>query len=203
MTEFIIDWFTWGGYFGVFLLMALENIIPPIPSEAIMGLGAIAVARGEMSLIPLILWGTAGTTIGNVFWYEIGRRLGIVRFRPFVNRYSRWLTMDWHDVERLDRFFHRHGHWVLFVFRFLPTFRTLISLPAGMSRMPMWKFLLFTFVGSAIWNAALAGGTLALALHFEGLTKYIGPALIVGSILLLGAYVYRVVTWKPREDAEG
>ena len=89
MTDFIINWIVWGGYIGIFLLMALENVVPPIPSEVIMGLGGIAVARGEMEMLPLLLWGTAGTTAGNVFWYEIGRRLGYARFRPFVERHGR------------------------------------------------------------------------------------------------------------------
>ncbi|KAK0339599.1 hypothetical protein LTR94_033874, partial [Friedmanniomyces endolithicus] len=100
MTTFILDAIARGGYIGIFLLMALENVIPPIPSEVIMGLGGIAVARGEMEMLPLLLWGTAGTTAGNVFWYEIGRRLGYARFRPFVERHGRWLTLEWDDVER-------------------------------------------------------------------------------------------------------
>ena len=197
MTDFIIEWIARGGYLGIFLLMALENIVPPIPSEVIMGLGGMAAARGHMALVPLILWGTAGTTVGNLFWYEIGRRMGVARFRPFVERHQRWLTMDWDDVVRLDRFFHKHGHWVIFVFRFLPTFRTVISLPAGMAKMPLWKFLLFTFVGSAIWNTMLAAAGLLLGSHFDQLDRYVGPFAVATTVLIVLAYVYRVVTWKP------
>lgn len=197
MTDFILNAIAWGGYIGIFLLMALENVIPPIPSEVIMGLGGMAVARGDMALVPLILWGTAGTTVGNLFWYEIGRRMGVARFRPFVERHQRWLTMDWDDVVRLDRFFHKHGHWVIFVFRFLPTFRTVISLPAGMAKMPLWKFLLFTFVGSAIWNTMLAAAGLLLGSHFDQLDRYVGPFAVATTVLIVLAYVYRVVTWKP------
>ena len=200
MTEFILDWIAWGGYFGIFLLMALENVVPPVPSEVIMGLGGMAVARDQMALVPLIGWGTLGTTVGNMFWYEIGRRMGVDRFRPFVERHSRWLTMDWDDVARLDRFFHRHGHWVIFVFRFMPTFRTVISLPAGMARMPLWKFLLFTFVGSAIWNTMLAAAGLFLGSRFSELDKYVGPVAIATTVLVIGAYAYRVLTWKPRGE---
>lgn len=203
MTEFIIDWIAWGGYIGIFLLMALENVVPPVPSEVIMGLGGIAVARGDMAMIPLILWGTAGTTVGNMFWYEIGRRMGVVRFKPFVDRHQRWLTMDWEDVERLNRFFHRHGHWVVFVFRFLPSFRTLISLPAGMAKMPLWKFLLFTFVGSAIWNTVLAGAGLFLGRRFEELDRYVGPVAIGLTVLIIAGYLYRVITRKPSGERPG
>lgn len=198
MTDFIIEWIAWGGYVGIFLLMALENVVPPIPSEVIMGLGGIAVARGDMAFVPLLLWGTAGTTAGNLFWYEVGRRMGIARFRPFVDRHARWLTMEWQDVERLDRFFHKHGHWVLFVFRFMPTFRTLISLPAGMARMPLWKFLAFTFAGSAIWNAMLAAAGVLLGSRFQELEQYVGPVAIATTVAVVVIYVWRLVTWKPR-----
>ena len=163
-----------------------------------MGLGGIAVARDQMALLPLILWGTAGTTAGNMFWYEIGRRMGVARFRPFVERHARWLTMDWEDVQRLDHFFHKHGHWVIFVFRFMPTFRTIISLPAGMSKMPLWKFLIFTFIGSAIWNAILAGAGFYFGSRFEQLDRYVGPVAIATTALIIAAYAYRVATWKPR-----
>ena len=155
MTEFILDLIAWGGYFGIFLLMALENIVPPVPSEVIMGLGGMAVARGDMSVVPLIAWGTAGSVVGNYFWYYIGRNIGYERFRPFVERNGRWLTMEWRDVEKIHRFFMKRGGWVIFVFRFMPTFRTVISLPAGMTRMPIWQFVIWTAAGSAIWNTVL------------------------------------------------
>lgn len=198
VTEFIVSWIVKGGYLGIFLLMTLENVVPPIPSEVIMGLGGIAVARGQMELVPLLLWGTAGTTAGNVFWYVIGRRVGYARFRPLVERHGRWLTMEWSDVERVQHFFHHHGGWVIFVFRFMPTFRTMISLPAGMAAMPLWRFLVMTFLGSIIWNAVLAGAGFYLGSRFSELDRYVGPVGIVLTVLALSYYVYRVVTWSPR-----
>lgn len=199
MTAFILDWIAWGGYFGIFALMALENIIPPIPSEVIMGLGGMAVARGDMAMVPLIAVGTAGTTAGNYFWYWIGRRLGTRRFRPFVARHGRWLTMEWQDVAALERFFARRGEWVIFVFRFMPAFRTIISLPAGMARMPLGKFLAFTFAGSAIWNVILAEAGLMLGSRFQALDRYVGPLAVGTTVVILLAYAYRVATWKPRD----
>jgi len=200
VTDLILNWIAWGGYLGIFLLMALENIFPPIPSEVIMGLGGIAVARGQMDMVPLVAWGTAGTTAGNLFWYEIGRRMGYARFRPFVERHGRWLTLDWEDVERIHTFFQRQGGWVVFVFRFMPTFRTMISLPAGMTAMPLWRFLLWTFLGSAIWNVILGGAGYYLGTRFAELDRYVAP---VGMVLMAAAvvvYVYRIVTWHPRGD---
>ncbi|WP_287977123.1 DedA family protein [Sphingomonas sp.] len=198
MTAFILDAIARGGYIGIFLLMALENIIPPIPSEVIMGLGGMAVARGDMDLVPLIAWGTAGTTAGNYAWYALGRRVGYQRFRPFVERHGRWLTMEWRDVEALHRFFVKRGGWVVFVFRFMPTFRTMISLPAGITRMPRWKFVVWTFAGSAIWNTMLAGAGYYLGANFAAIDRYVGPAAIVLTAAMVGAYLWRVATWKPR-----
>lgn len=163
-----------------------------------MGLGGMAVARGDMAMIPLILWGTLGTTVGNYFWYYIGRHIGYERFRPFVDRHGRWLTMEWEDVERLHRFFVKHGQWVVFVFRFMPAFRTIISLPAGMTRMPLWRFLVWTFAGSTIWNAILAYAGLLLGSRFEVLDRYVGPAAVALTVMIVIGYVWRVVTWKPR-----
>lgn len=199
MTDFILKLITGGGYLGIFLLMVLENVFPPIPSEVIMGLGGIAVANGDMRLLPLIAWGTLGTTLGNYFWYWIGWKIGYKRLEPFVERHGRWLTLHWEDVERLHRFFQRHGHWVIFAFRFMPTGRTIISLPAGMAHMPHWKFFLWTFAGSAIWNSILAGAGLFLGTNFRDLQDYIGPFALASIVVMILWYLYRVLTWKPRD----
>jgi membrane protein DedA with SNARE-associated domain len=198
MTEFILNLIAWGGYVGIFILMTLENVFPPIPSEVIMGLGGMAVARGDMDMTPLLIVATLGTTAGNMVWYGIGRWIGIARLKPFVDRYGRWLTLTWDEVEQLNRFFNRHGLWVVFFFRFLPTFRTMISLPAGMAKMGMPRFLLATFVGSAIWNAVLAYAGLLLGSRFEELQVYVGPVAIVTTAAVVVVWAYRVVTWKRR-----
>lgn len=198
MTDIIIELTAWGGYFGIFLLMVLENVIPPFPSEVVMGLGGIAVARGRMEMLPLILAGTAGTVVGNYFWYLIGWRLGYERLRPWVDRYGRWLTLDWDHVVELEKFFRRHGQWVVFVFRFMPALRTMVSLPAGMTRMPQGRFLLWTAGGAAIWNTFLAGAGYYLGENFRAADAYIGPAatMMMGAIGL--AYVWRLIRWRPR-----
>jgi len=198
MTEFILNLIAWGGYVGIFILMTLENVFPPIPSEVIMGLGGMAVARGDMDMTPLLIVATLGTTAGNMVWYGIGRWIGIARLKPFVDRYGRWLTLTWDEVEQLNRFFNRHGLWVVFFFRFLPTFRTMISLPAGMAKMGMPRFLLATFVGSAIWNAVLAYAGLLLGSRFEELQVYVGPVAVVTTAAVVVVWAYRVVTWKRR-----
>ena len=198
MTQFILDWIAWGGYFGIFLLMALENIVPPVPSEVIMGLGGIAVARGDMELWPLVAAGTAGTVLGNWFWYWVGDTIGYTRLRPFIDRHGKWLTLDWNSVEHIHRFFVDRGEWVVFVFRFLPLGRTIISLPAGMTHMPKWKFLLWTTAGAAIWNTVLAGAGLYFGSRFRELDKFVGPVAVAFSVVMIGWYLWRVWRWKPR-----
>ncbi|MEI5685959.1 DedA family protein [Sphingomonas kyungheensis] len=198
MTDLILDAIAWGGYLGIALLMALENIIPPIPSEVIMGLGGMAVARGQMAMVPLVVAGTIGSTAGNYVWYYLGRHIGYARFRPFVDRHGRWLTMEWEDVEALHRFFVRRGGGVVFVFRFMPTFRTIVSLPAGITGMPVGRFLVWTFAGSLIWNTILAAAGVYLGSRFAELDRYVGPLAIAVMVAIVIGYVWRVATWKPR-----
>ncbi len=200
MTEFILEVVARGGYWGIAFLMALENVIPPVPSEVIMGLGGMAVAHGRMSFVPLVLAGTAGTTIGNLFWYWVGRKFGYQRLKPVVDRWGRWLTAEWRDVERLHAFFVKYGGGLVFLFRFLPTFRTMISLPAGMVRMPFWRFVLWTFAGSAIWNSVLAGAGLYFGRNFAELERYVGPVVIALAVAIVVIYVWRVLTWKPHAE---
>lgn len=198
MNDWITDLIEGGGYWGIAFLMVIENVFPPIPSEVIMGLGGIAVARGRMEFWPLMLAGTVGSTLGNYCWYLAGRTLGYERLQPFVNRFGRWLTMEWEDVEAIVGFFRRHGQWVVFAVRFAPFMRTMISLPAGLTRMGHGRFLLFTFAGAAIWNAILAGAGYYLGRNFGEIEKYTGPVATGTLAIVALAYVWRVITWKPR-----
>lgn len=193
------EWLQWG-YWAVFLLMLLENVIPPIPSEAIMSVGGIAVAKGEMDFTLLVLVGTAGTVVGNLFWWEIGRRLGYERLKPAVNRWGRWLTIEWEDLERLRRYFERWGGITVFIFRFMPLGRTVISIPAGLMRMPFWPFVLYTAAGSAIWNVFLVGIGFWLGKSFDEIDRWIAPVVIVICVLAVAGYVWRLLTWKPRSE---
>ena len=191
------DWLDWG-YWGVFLLMMLENVVPPVPSEAIMGVAGIWVAKGKLDFALLVAVGTAGTVVGNLFWWEIGRRLGYERLRPAVDRWGRWLTMEWEDVEHIRRYFDRWGGVTVFVFRFLPVGRTVISIPAGLMHMPLSRFILFTALGSAIWNTLLVGVGLWLGTTFDRIEHLVAPALIGVGVAMVALYLWRVLTWKPR-----
>src|SRR5687768_15200541 len=135
MHDFIIEAIAHGGYLGILLLMAIENVFPPIPSEVIMGIGGLLVGRGEMEFWPLLIAGTIGSTAGNYVWCWIGDSWGYRRLAPFIERHGRWLTLDWQHIEKGTQFFRSHGQWIVFFLRFSPFLRTIISLPAGLSHM--------------------------------------------------------------------
>lgn len=198
MYQFIVDTIAQGGYFGIFLLMALENVFPPLPSEVIMGIGGVLVARGTMDFWTLILIGSLGATLGNYPWYWIGDKWGYKRLEPLVERHGRWFTVDFEDIERAAHFFQKHGQWVVFFLRFSPFLRTIVSLPAGLAHMPLWRFFLYTFAGSAIWNIILVEGGRRLAPLIERYEEIAGWSVVGFFGLMLVSYLYRVITWKPR-----
>lgn len=198
MDQFIIDFIARGGYLGIALLMVAENVIPPIPSELIMGAGGMAMARGSMQFWPLLLAGTVGSTLGNYAWFVVCDRLGYERMKVLVDRWGRWLTVEWEDIEKTARFFRKHGHWAVFAVRMSPLMRTMISLPAGLSQMQHGKFLAYTFVGAAVWNAVLIGGGHLLADRFAQAGNWFGWIVLASTALGLVWWLYRVMTWKPR-----
>ena len=196
MSDWIIQLIEQGGYWGIALLMFIENVFPPIPSELIMGAGGIAVARGSMEFWPLLVAGTFGSTLGNYLWFLVGDRLGYRRLEPFVRRYGRWLTMRWSDVENATGYFHRHGQWVVFAMRLSPFLRTMISLPAGLAHMRHWKFLAFTFAGAAVWNTLLIYGGKFLADYTAAMHQYVGPVIGAAVLLAVLVWLWRVWRWK-------
>ena len=186
------------GLFGIALLMALENIFPPLPSEAIMGSAALAIERGTFGFWEILAVGTAGTLAGNYVWFWLGDIWGYERLGPFIDRWGRWLTLEWEDVEAASHFFRKHGHWVVFILRATPVMRTMISLPAGLAHMNTLKFCIFTAAGAALWNAILIGGTQWLARTFDN-TEWVVSGVVIATIVLsVIGYVWRLMTWKPR-----
>jgi membrane protein DedA with SNARE-associated domain len=197
MTDFVFKLVEQGGYWGVAFLMFLETVFPPIPSEVIMPLAGVVSARGQLSLPLVIASGTAGAMAGNILWYIAAKALGLDRFRPLINRYGRWLTIDWAEIERAHRLFDNHGGTIVFIARMLPTVRSLVSVPAGLLRMKFLPFVLWSTLGSLIWTAGLAIAGWVLGHEFSSIENILGPlsVVVIGGIVLW--YVYRVVTWRP------
>lgn len=197
MSDWIFQTIRDSGYWGVALLMFLETVFPPIPSEVIMPLAGVTAARGAMSLPLVIVAGTTGAMLGNIVWYALAHLLGYERFKPLVVRFGRWLTLDWAEVERVHTLFDRHGGTLVFVGRMLPTVRSLISVPAGLLRMRFVPFLLWSTAGSLIWTAGLAIAGWLLGNQFGQIENILGPLSIavIGAIVLW--YLWRVITWRP------
>ena len=203
MHDWIIALIEGGGYWGIVFLMALENIFPPIPSELIMGVGGLAVAHGTMELGPLLLAGTLGATIGNYVLFVVADRLGVERLKPFVRRHGRWLTLEWSEVEQASRFMRKHGQWVVFVLRFMPLLRTVISIPAGLAHMRHWQFLLYTAAGAGVWNVLLVLGGKWLGQTFSDTEAILNWG--VGGLFALALvyYLWRVITWRRNGTSSG
>lgn len=140
------------GYGGVVLLMAIESACIPLPSEIIMPFAGYLVYRGQFTLQGAALAGAVGCIVGSIPAYYLGRYGG----RPLVERYGRYVLLSHKELDLADRLFYRHGHWIVFAARLLPVIRTFIAFPAGVARMPMGKFVAYTFVGSYPWCLGLA-----------------------------------------------
>jgi membrane protein DedA with SNARE-associated domain len=193
MFEWIANLVASWGYPGVFLLMVLENLFPPIPSELIMAAAGFAAARGELSLIPLLIAAVAGTLAGNIAWYEAGRWLGVDRFRPLVARYGKWFAVEEEDVDRATGMLKRYGPVALCFGRMLPGVRTLISVPAGMVEIPRSVFYLWTALGSLVWLTFLALAGYFLEEHYDRVEAWVGPLAWVVIGIAVGGYAAHLV----------
>ena len=196
MTDWIGRLIAEGGYLGVALLMFIETIFPPIPSEVIMPLAGIEAARGPMSIWGVIASGTTGAMLGNTAWYYLARALGVDRLRPFVRKWGRWLTVTWRDVQRADKWFDRKGWLFIMIGRMTPSIRSLVSVPAGLFEMPLKTFLIASTVGTLGWTTLLALLGQKLGENYQAIGAYLGP-LSTGVMVLMGLYyVFRVIRWR-------
>ena len=196
MFDFITDFLQSGGYFAVFALMALENIFPPIPSELIMPFAGFVAARGDLNVIGVLVAGTAGSVAGALPWYYAGQVYGKERLEQLADRHARWLTVTHGDIEHSMDAFEKHGRKVVLLGRLIPAIRTLISVPAGLARMPMGQFLLYSTAGSLLWTAVLTGAGYLLESQYDRVSQYVDPVSKAVLIGLLGWYLYRVATFK-------
>ena len=189
---------------GVVALMAIESACIPFPSELIMPLAGWMLIKDQS--LPVIYtlaagaYGALGNTIGSVIAYYVGMWAG----RPLLNKYGRYILISQRDLDLTDRWFSRSGSWTVFVSRILPVVRTYISLPAGIARMNIFKFLAYTFTGSFIWSTGLAYGGYQLGEHWEQLRSAMRPfdPLIIAIIIaLIGLYIYRHIRHRKDEKS--
>jgi len=180
------------GYPGIFLLMLVESCGVPMPSEIIMPFSGFLVAEGRMNLWLVSLMGALGNVAGSLLAYWIGAKGG----RPLIERYGRYVLISKHDLNTADRWFAKYGEATAFFSRLMPIVRTYISFPAGVARMNVWRFSLYTFLGALPWSAALAYAGVRMGEHWEMIREKLHRFdLAVGLLIVAGLawYVWRHV----------
>lgn len=196
MQEFIIQMMNQFGYFGVFFLIALENIFPPIPSEVILLFGGFMTTYTKLNVIGVVIASTLGSLLGAIVLYYIGKILNKERLKKIIHgKIGKVLRLKASDIDKADHWFDTKGNKTVFFCRFIPIVRSLISIPAGMSEMPMGKFLIYTTVGTMIWNTVLTslGNKVGenwedILLIFENYSHIAAIVLVI--IFIVGVYYF-------------
>ena len=193
LTEALCYYNTWFinqcGYVGVFLLMTLESMVAPVPSELVMPFAGFLIFTGQFGVVPVMVASTLGSIVGSLLSYGMGM-LG----KPVVLRYGRYLLLNVHHLEWTEKFFLRHGGKTIFISRFIPVVRHLISIPAGLARMPLIPFILYSAVGATLWNMFLTYLGFRLKQNWPLIQKYTHILDYFVVAALVGAAVYLV--WK-------
>ena len=202
MSDWVIRLIEQSGYLGVAFLMFLETIFPPIPSEVIMPIAGMAAAKGKLGFIGVVASGTAGAMLGNTVWYLAARALGVHRLKPLINRYGRWLTVSWPEVQRAERWFAEHGTFFVFFGRLLPTVRSLVSVPAGLLRMRFKSFFFASLLGTAAWTTILAGAGYRLQNDVSEVERMVGPVSNAVLVVLAIGYAWRLWTHRHQKHSE-
>lgn len=201
MTDWIISTINQFGYAGIFVLMIVESVFPPIPSELIIPFAGYTAANGQLNVFGVIAAASAGSVTGMVPWYLAGRLFGLDRVRWMADRFGRLLTLNADEIDMAERWFQRFGPAIVFFGRLLPIIRTLISVPAGLARMPVWAFFLFSLAGILLWNCVLVGAGFILHEHYDLVEAWLDPLTYLVIAAVVGIYLFRVVTWKPSRGA--
>lgn len=184
------------GYPGIAFVMFAENIFTPIPSELVMPFAGFLVADEKLNFIGIVIAGTFGSVVGAVVIYYIGVWTNEPVIRAFLRRYGRYVMVSEGDLDRVLTLFERYGNAIIFFGRLIPIIRSLISLPAGMNRMPLPRFLVFTTLGAGIWTTVLAAGGVFLGENWEDIMGYVDQyqkvTLVVLVLIATGFIVMRL-----------
>ena len=188
ITGFLLDLVESLGPVGVGMAILLETVVPPIPSEAVLGLAGVLIRSGDMQVVPVVLFATLGSLVGATFFYYLGRTLGPRRSHLFLDRLP---LVETEDVDKTFDWFARHGRSAVFFGRMVPIVRSFVSVPAGVVRMPFGQFLLYTAAGSLIWNSLLIGLGVAAGEFVQDNLRYLDYAVVVAVVVALGWFVWR------------
>ncbi|MFP7571062.1 DedA family protein [Marivita sp. S2033] len=203
MFDWITSFIDSVGPLGVAIMMFVENVFPPIPSEVIMPLAGYSASQKDASVLLLvvnIIAGSIGSLAGAILWFWIGAKVGLKRIKRFSRDHGRWLTMTPSDVDKADEWFDRYGARSVFIGRLIPTVRTFVSVPAGMAGMGWTKFLIYTSAGTVLWTTALTLAGWFLGSQYEQVSTWLSPVSTAVVVGLLAWYLYRVATFRKRVD---
>lgn len=197
MQAWITDFMEQFGYFGIFFMLALENVFPPIPSEVILPFGGFMTTTTTLTIPGVIIAATAGSLLGAVILYYIGRLLDVNRMERLVDRWGGIIRISKKDIRKADAWFDKYGYWTVLFCRMVPLVRSLISIPAGMSGMKFGLFMIFTTIGTLGWNLLLVLIGAALGESWENIAMYMDVysnivyVLIAGGLVILGYLYFR------------
>lgn len=201
IAEWVVDVVERLSYAGLALLVAFENVFPPIPSELILPLAGFLIGQGRFSFPLVLLAVTLGSLAGALVLYGIGLAAGKTGLDRLVRRYGSWVLLKEEDLTRAEQWFDRYGPAAVFIGRLVPIVRSLVSIPAGYRRMPLGQFLLLTGIGSALWNGALIGLGWALGRNWTTIERYVGwlqYLFIAAAAALVVRFLWRRL--RPRDD---
>ena len=193
MEQWIRDFLEQFGAIGVGILMLVENVFPPIPSEIVMPWAGYSVSRGDTSFLAVVAAGSMGSFAGAIFWYFVGRWISKERLSSWTEGHGAWLTITPHDLDRVDEWFEDWGSAAVLVCRMVPGVRTLISIPAGLAGMPLGRFSLVTAIGTVIWTTLLTGIGYWLGDNYGDLAGPLGWTTMIVILALLGWWLFHLV----------
>lgn len=198
MQSWILDFMEQFGYIGIFLMMALENVFPPIPSEVILPFGGFLTTYSDLTIVGVILSATAGSIIGAIILYGIGRLIDVERMKKVVDRWGHIIRIKHEDIYKADAWFNKYGYWTVLFCRMVPLIRSLISVPAGMSNMKFWLFLVFTTIGTLAWNIILVLVGAALGESWKDILAFMDIYSTIAYIIIATMLVLLVLLYLAR-----
>lgn len=194
LAEWAIDVIDALGYWGLFLILVLENVFPPIPSEAVLPLAGFLTGQGRMNYFLAVLVATAGAVIGALILYYFGGWFGDRRIRWMVRKWGKWFAITEEDFDTASAWFDRRGTIAVMVCRCVPIVRSLVSIPAGIRNMALAPFIIYSAIGSAVWNSILIGLGWIVGDNWEdieGYADYLQYVVILLVLALIAFYVYK------------
>lgn len=189
LVGYIVAFISSTGYASIFILMMLESMIAPVPSEAVMPFAGFLIESGNFTFAGVIFFSTLGSIAGSLISYYLGYFGG----RPLVERYGKYLLLDKHHLDLTEKYFNKRGDLTIFISRFIPVVRHLISIPAGMGKMKLFKFTVYTIIGAGLWNSFLAYVGIKLKENWEEVLKYSSVIDIAVVAILLVILLYTAV----------